>query len=59
MLTKTYRNGFTDLVRVTSLRALATRRPVPQADLPDWIRRDIGLAEGLETSLNGGRHGAT
>ena len=45
---KPYRNKVTDLLRMVRLNAAAARRSRAETVLPDWIRRDIGLADGQD-----------
>ena len=42
----TYRRAVTNMVRAALLQVVAPRRAVPETELPDRIRRDIGIGDG-------------
>jgi predicted enzyme related to lactoylglutathione lyase len=46
LVIRTFGNGLDALLRVAMFRGLEGRRPVSEVDLPQWIGRDLGLAEG-------------
>ena len=46
MPSKSCRNKVTDILRAVGVRAVVGWRSGAEPQLPDWIRRDIGLADG-------------